>query len=166
MKPFFNRAVLTTLLFVGFKSDIKGIPLLITLIILADNFDSPFKNSREYFKSIEYQKNDKIVDVLTYMLILILYSHLFSKKTYILMWIALIYRSIGVYFFYHSHNNKYIHYYPDLIKELMLLDFLCHKLPVFKNYYSVFVIIILFVKIQYEKFHHRNKYNNKIISSI
>lgn len=154
----FTRCIITILLFVGFRNYIKNIPLLLILLIITDSFDANLENSTAYYMTFEYQKYDKVVDSLTYSFILLLYRHLFDETTYILLWIALLYRSIGVYLFYHTQEIKYLHYYPDIFKEIMLLGFISEHFKFFKNYYPGFFILAVLIKVQFEKLLHSKKY--------
>lgn len=145
------RGVLSTILFVSFRNYIKNIPLLILLLILTDFLDTHLENPITHSFTFEYHKYDKIFDAFTYTLVLLLYRHLFDEKTYFLLWIALLYRCIGVYLFYYTKDKKYLYYYPDVIKEFMLIGFLSENLRFFKNYYPLFIVLTVVIKVQFEK---------------
>lgn len=160
--PFIYRSFLSLLIIYGLREKIHHIPVLIGIIILTDFIDTNIHKSiadnMEYAKTVEYQNNDKIVDVLTYYLVLATYRHLFDQQTYIILWAALIYRSYGVYSYHYSQDRNEFSKYPDLLKEIMIVYFLSKKFKIIHEYYLFFVTVAIFLKIQFERWHHTFDY--------
>jgi hypothetical protein len=158
LTPFVIRLVLTIGVLIVFRNEIVSIPVLVLVITFLDFFDVDLQKSVlenvEYAKTVEYQNYDKVVDLVTYYLTLILFSHMFPNWLLGILWTALIYRTYGVYNYFNSEDRTVFVMYPDVIKEVMLGYFLSG----FIGNAPLFVLISALVKIVFESWHHNFDY--------
>lgn len=157
--PFIIRLVITTVVLIAFRNKITSLLILIVIITTLDFFDVDLRKSLlenlEYAKTAEYQKYDKVVDLATYYLTLVLFSRMFPNWLLYVLWTALIYRTYGVYTYFTSEDRTTFVKYPDVIKEVMLGYFLSYTTgggPVF------LVLVSVIAKIGFEWWHHTFDY--------
>lgn len=125
---FYKSIILFT---IGDSIDCGVVDTLITII----------KPNYSHCNKFEHQKYDKILDTLTYILLI-------DWKNPLLIFL-LIFRIVGVYKFVKSGNPEYLITYPDFIRETILF-----------NRYKKALPIIWFIKWKMEKYHHGNKIYN------
>ena len=145
---YFGPRILITFAFFALVDPKLSLLLFIGALIILDSLDG----GRYRGKGFEYQKNDKIVDILSYIIFLIFLKNRFDKKTMTILIISLIWRYIGVIRFYETNNNKYLHYHMDIFKEIVLLYTL---IP---NYNLLGIVSIIIGKSLFEQYHHKTKY--------
>ena len=149
----------TTLIILAFP-----IPLTYRLLLLylTDLFDCDALKlfSTPNCHTTFYQVNDKIIDILIYIVVMIYFLINYSKNpmNYVLIGF-LLHRIIGVYKFIITENNDLMIYFPDVFRELSIYVAMIHDGFV-ENKLSVHIIvtmIIILAKIQFEKMLHSKK---------
>lgn len=156
LKGFILRLVLTLIIFSvlpNFKLNKYYYIILPILLIILDLIDGIFvvilkeyqkeKNKNNLFDNF-YHLNDKIIDSLSYLFVWYIF-----KLDYKYLFLIL-YRFIGVYYFYYTNNKKIFTLFPDLFKEYLIVDGLFNS-----NNYIVY-IIVLFIKMIFEYLFHGN----------
>jgi hypothetical protein len=124
----------------------------ILLIFLFDSIDCKYS---EFFlknypcSTFLYQKLDKIVDLLSYLLIY-LYFNLLSIYN-----IIILFRLIGVVLFYFTKNSKWLIIFPDIFKEVWIFETFISKITIYN------LIIIIILKDIFEYVWHTYKNKNK-----
>jgi hypothetical protein len=144
---FVPRILITVVWFSLFNNDISLLLLVISLIFLDSLDGGKYRGT-----TFEYQKYDKIVDLLSYIIFLAFFKNRFDIKTFNILIISLIWRTIGVIKFYETNDNKYLHYHMDVFKEIVFLYLLIPE------YNPLEVILIIIGKWIFEKYHHNKKY--------
>lgn len=118
------------------------LPILLTLFDNVDNiFTFSYKNNN-CTKSYYYQYNDKICDIISYLL---LFSF-FKLDNSILFFIF--YRIIGVILFYFTKNTIWLVIFFDFVKEYLIYMF------IFQNNYNYILPILILFKIIFEYYFH------------
>jgi len=142
--PFILR-LFCTLLFFSYYKNLNCLQLFFSTILLdfIDCTRFTFGNCETY----EYKRYDKIVDIITYMIILYLYGSKFDKTILKILWGLVLYRAIGVIKFFNTNDNTILHRYFDGINSTMLIS--CYTTNLF------YIGIGLLFKIHYEKWHHK-----------
>lgn len=165
----FNVRLVVTMLYILllqslYPNNIPYIPIIIGAIIL-DLIDCDMTKIVYKFScnTHKYQKYDKIVDSITYLIIIIIFSHNLPPIYRNILIFAWFWRMIGVVSFYYHENYDYMVQFPDLFKELLLLYYLDSLNIVSVDIYGISVVVIL--KTIYEYLHHKTKIhiNKKII---
>ena len=134
--------------------------LFVTTFVLDEldcNFLKPFISHN--CKTHEYQKYDKIADLITYLYIYILCFNKLKKQDKILMLTLILYRLIGVYKFFKINNNKILHIYIDAINTFLLIVYLTKKMSINNFEYIILNFISILFKKEFEKYHHNKVYN-------
>lgn len=132
--PFIVRFCCTLGLFLIFKIWKVTNPLILvsSLFVLDDtdrDFSKPFDSSTLNFftgkpitpKGNDYHIPDKIADILTYGLFLILFGNIFDPTTLKLLWLFVVLRFVGVILFATTKNQKYLILFPDFINSTMIV---------------------------------------------
>ena len=144
------------LLFVIYPTNVPYIPLIVGTSIL-DTIDCGV--TKLFYKyscqTHQYQSNDKLIDLMTYVLVIIIFWNYLPDNHKNILLIALFWRMIGVIRFYDTNNSKYMIIFPDLFKELLLLYYLDSLNIINVNMYSIGILTI--IKIFYEYLHHKIK---------
>lgn len=133
------------------------IPAIILFILITDMFDTnilDYKEHKRYAMTPEYHLYDKIFDSLTYILILCLFRSIVSKQTYVLLWICVMIRIVGIIVFSQTHSRFWFIVFPDVFKELLLLDYVSRFSSTIDSNYWFFVIVTIILKTGYESIHH------------
>ena len=98
------------------------LPILLTVLDETDNIFTGFHKSNGIMngctKTFNYQYLDKICDSVSYLLLF-----LFFKFDNLLLYFIL-YRIIGVIFFYFTKNSKWLILFFDFAKEFLLYTFI------------------------------------------
>ena len=152
----FIMRILITFIFFAISDSNRSLLYFIGALVILDVLDcSIWKIVINYdCKTHIYQKYDKIIDSISYVLFIIFLKYRFDNKTLLILITALIWRTIGVIKFYLTNENKYLHFYPDVFKEIVLVYALV------PNYNILSIIPVIIMKFAYEQFHHRNKYKH------
>jgi len=145
---YFGPRILITFAFFALVDPNISLLLFIAALIVLDSLDG----GRYRGKGFNYQKNDKIVDIMSYIIFLIFLKNRFDNKTMTILILSLIWRSIGVIKFYETNDNKYLHYHMDIFKEIVLLYAL---IP---NYNLLGIIAVIIGKGLFEQYHHNTIY--------
>lgn len=131
----------------NFKLIYLILPILLTFLDNIDNiFTFAYKNNN-CTNLYYYQYNDKICDIVSYLL-----SFVFFKLDNFSLFFIL-YRVIGVILFYFTKNVKWLVLFFDFFKEYLIYLFIFKK-----NYVHILSILILF-KIWFEYYFHKYKLN-------
>jgi hypothetical protein len=133
------------------------IPILILLILIMDIFDTnlfDYKQHLEYIKTTEYHYYDKICDIITYILILIIFQNIVNPQIYYLLWIIVCFRMIGLYMYFETKSRISFVIFPDIFKELLFLEYISHYNKVIDKNYWYFFLLIIVLKIIYESIHN------------
>lgn len=130
--------------------------ILVLLLWILDVLDcnSLLQSDSSYCKTYEYQKNDKVIDLLSYIYAVLLFNYLFDDQTIVLLILFICWRGIGVYNYYFNNNNGYIYYYPDFINITMLIYFLSTQSKIIKHNYYIVLFIGMCLKIGFERIYH------------
>ncbi len=142
---------LYTLLFFSYFRNLNCLQLFFSTILL-DLIDCN-RFTINNCKTHEYQKYDKLADILTYMLILYIYSSKFDKTILKILWTLVLYRLIGVVKFFSTNDNTILHRYFDGVNSTMLVS--CYTNSLF------YIGVGLLFKIRYEKLHHKKNIKYK-----
>jgi hypothetical protein len=120
------------------------LPIVLTLLDFTDNI---FTNLAKPFQSVAnstfYHLQDKIIDALSYIFVWYVFK-LDNKFLYLVL-----YRLIGVYWYYHTDNKKIFTLFPDLFKEFLFI----HGIFEFNKYIPY--VIVLIIKIIFEYLFHK-----------
>lgn len=152
------RLVVTILILPFFRHRISVLMLLVLLIIL-DFFDCIRKLHGSYCRTHNYQRMDKLSDLISYIYAILVFSYMFDIRTLGLFVIFIIWRTIGVYKYQMKNDNTILYKYPDFINSTMFIFYLSTiNTNVYNNYY-IFVVLGMLFKIFYEKLHHNQVYS-------
>lgn len=150
--PFCLRIIITSVFFLYFKK-LNCLQLFLGIWLL-DTIDCDvlrlISSDLVDCKTHEYKKYDKIADIATYIIALILYGKNFDKQLLTLLWSLVGYRLIGVIQFFRTNDNKILHTYIDGINSTLLIS--C-----FTSDY-IFIGLGLIFKFYFERYHHNTKY--------
>lgn len=135
------RTFLTYYLLKNTKMDMLFTPLLLTGLDLADNVLMQNKNCT---KTYDYQTKDKIVDVISYLMLLYFYETDEYLKYFI------IYRLIGVKLYVLTRNSDWLIVFVDVVKEYMIYKYIFEE----NNNYLPFLIL---GKVLFEIYFHKIK---------
>ncbi len=143
------------------------IPLTVRLLILyaADMLDcQPAKFIDKTFDchTLFYQANDKIIDTIVYMVVILYFMIMFRSNALVYVLVGfLLHRMVGVYKFIQTEGNpRILSQYPDVFREFSLYVAMVYDGYVpDNNYYHLGAgIFIIIGKILFEKmFHGRYK---------
>ena len=134
------------------------IPLMYKYIplVMSDSIDTkgPFKIIKKVSKD-EYQKYDKMTDILCYTLLLfyILTSAGLPKVYNQAIVTMFIYRLIGQVLFHRTGDRKYLFFFPNFFLEVSFLLVAIHTLPDSTHKY-IAIFLLLLLKILMEYSHH------------
>jgi hypothetical protein len=164
-KSVFIARVIISLILILYTNTINNfnaihIFILILFIDYIDGLYIKFFINKNIYQSLsikEYQYPDKIVDVIIYLFVLIFFRNIFTDNTYLFLWILLLYRIIGVYYFINYSETKYLHYFVDGINITILIYGLSKIIPYISNNYELFVILGILIKIAFEYILHNKK---------
>jgi hypothetical protein len=116
-------------------------PILLTGLDLADNVLIPNKSCT---KTYDYQTKDKIVDVISYLMLLYFYE----TDEYLKLFV--IYRLIGIILYVLTRNSDWLIVFVDVVKEYMIYKYIFGK----NNNY---LPILVFGKVLFEIYFHKIK---------
>lgn len=125
------------------------LPIVLTLLDEVDNIFTTFYNANNCTKLFYYQSNDKICDVISYLLL-----YAFFKLDFILLFFIL-YRVIGVILFYYTKNSSWLILFFDFAKEYLLYLF------IFGNNFiclPFFILCKICFEYYYHEIHNKNNY--------
>jgi len=109
-------------------------------------------------KTFEYQKNDKLADLLTYVLVLALFWTRFDAPTQVLLCALLAFRAFGAFKFWASNDNAYLHTYVDGVSMTILVAYLATRFAWVRRHYAASLLAGLAAKAVYERIHHSRRY--------
>lgn len=147
------------------------IPLFykIILIIIIDRIDCMptyyphkgplFSNKIEICKTLYYQKIDKIVDTICYVILLSYLAkyRIFNEKYLKAISLFLIYRIIGIILFCYSKNKNYLVYFPNLFITITMTIATIYHFNILKSYILLLCIIISTLTVIQEYYMHYSK---------
>jgi len=111
-----------------------------------------------------YQRIDKITDIIIYFLILvyIINSSILSPQYNYFIIFLFIVRLIGTYFFLEKRKGIFLCYFPNFFLETSLALMVIHFYPIFRKYTVIIIICILILKVCQEFYmHYENKNENE-----
>lgn len=159
LKAHLFRIIMTTyILAIAKIYNLESVGILILIIFFTDGLDGSLYGYKTHSHTFEYQRYDKIIDLATYFAIWILFNHLFDTCTQWFILAAMMYRLVGVSKFYHSNDNQYLVYYPDLVNVIIITFYLSKRYHWPQKYYYHTIIILSVLKILYEKMIHDRNY--------
>ena len=133
------------------------LPIALTIL---DSVDSIFIFSKKYklkykcFNKNDYQMNDKVCDIISYILVYLM----FGLDNHVLFFI--IYRTIGVYLFLKTKDRKWLIIFFDFIKEYLLYLYITNS-----KHNNKLLITLIASKITFEYLYHSltKKFINKYL---
>lgn len=132
------------------------LPIILHLLDSVDNiffYDFTKLKKKKCSKLFYYQYNDKVSDLISYLLIFI-----FFKIDYLFLFFIL-YRVIGVILFYITKNSKWLIIFFDFAKEYLIYLFIFGQKYIYIPYF-------IFLKICFEYyFHTKHNLNNYTVTS-
>lgn len=154
---FLARFILTPI--IAFSG--KNFFYLVLILILLDIIDcnpliikmfpqKEIKKQKYCSKDILYSKIDKALDLYQYLYGIILFKPLISFKNYNILILFLLYRLLGVMLYIKNNNPLDFVFFPDMIKEyIVLLGLFGDKIP-------VPILVMVFIgKIGFEYLMHK-----------
>lgn len=141
---------------------IKDIPLFakIILIMLFDSIDCGIsKYLYEDWISCDteiYQKSDKIIDIICYLLlaISISYEKAYMKKYVYIIFGLFFYRFIGTILYIITNIREYLFYFPNFFLEYTLLTSLAIYFPKVCKYMWLIIPFMIVIKLLQEYYLH------------
>ena len=140
------------------KKNVTSLPLFIIVLFILDFSDSIIFAPSD-FDTYKYHKNDKVVDLLTYIYFYILFNNLFDDVTKKILIGFILLRSIGVIAFYATGNTKYIQYFPDFINSTLIVYAIYQYFSLTTQSYYIMIIISMIIKILIERKMHNKVYH-------
>jgi hypothetical protein len=162
LSPFQLRLYSTVLLLPLLK--LYNVPLVYPIIslFLLDYLDCGFYNTfiskykcNRNEDNIDYQVNDKILDLTAYFIFTVLFWDKLDSKNKIIILILLLWRSIGVIKFTETKNKKYLKTFFDGVNGVLVLYILSSYSSFVNDNYNVLLPIVLLLKLIFEMYHHR-----------
>ena len=151
------RLVITAIVLPLLRYKISVLVLLILLVIL-DLLDCIKKINGSYCHSHNYQRMDKLSDLISYTYAILVFAYMFDTRTLGLFVVFILWRAIGVYKYQTINDNTILYTYPDFINSTMFVFYLSTiNTTVYDNYY-IFIALGMLFKILYERIHHKNSY--------
>jgi hypothetical protein len=114
-------------------------PILLTGLDLVDNLLMKNKNCT---KTYDYQKKDKIVDILSYLILL----NFYESDKYLNFFVF--YRLIGVILYILTNNSNWLIIFADIVKEYMLYKYIFGEN---NNYLSILILGKVLFEIYFNK---------------
>lgn len=154
---FLFRLIITVSVFIALKiNNVTSLPLLVIILFLFDVLDCGLSPIPIDSKTYQYQKKDKVMDILMYAFFVTLFHDLFDAMTLKLLVGFIVIRAIGVFKFYSTGNTKYLKYFPDFINSTMIAYTIYVQFSLSRSTYYIMIIIGMIIKIFFEfKFHDR-----------
>ena len=153
------RLILTTIFFLVFKNYNTPFIYIIVSFFILDSIDCDFfrilnKKDKCRKEDTDYQIADKISDLYTYILFILLFNDRLDSVTKNIYYILLIWRTIGVFMFTITRNKKYIVTYFDGLNGLLIVYLLSNYSEIIKKNYILFVVLVCMFKYKFEIKHH------------
>jgi hypothetical protein len=153
------RLILTTIFFLVFKKYNTPFIYIIVSFFILDSIDCDFfrilnKKDKCRKEDTDYQIADKISDLYTYILFILLFNDRLDSVTKNIYYILLIWRTIGVFMFTITRNKKYIVTYFDGLNGLLIVYLLSNYSEIIKKNYILFVVLVCIFKYKFEIKHH------------
>jgi hypothetical protein len=167
-QAFFVRLIIGIMVLNAIHLKPDQVIYLLPITMLIDLIDSAYvrlndlKRFNIKLKTKEYQKYDKLADIIIYLFVICIFASLFTNGTFILLWILITYRAIGVWYFWNDTRTKYLHIFVDAINSTIAVYGLSKLFPFVSRNYIIFVIIGFIAKYIFEKIHHSSKQYNAI----
>lgn len=139
------------------------IPLFfkVIIIIISDFFDNCIPLRRIFPDWIDtnteiYQISDKMTDLVTYY---ILFIYLFrtqylERKENLILFVLLLYRSIGEIIFFITKNRNFLVFFPNFFLEVCFIFIGMKYVNLSKKYLPFFILLIIIWKILQEYYLH------------
>lgn len=167
-KAFLFRLACTVLVFTIFKvCGVTSPGVLVGSLFLLDYLDCDVWNGKcmslNYLlgkkiapKEESYHHTDKIIDVFTYGVFLVMFGNIFDKYTLSVLWGFTLYRFLGVMLYLQTGNRKLLFYFPDFVNSTMVVYLL--KYYVFPSInqrdYNTLLLIGMVFKMWFEYVNH------------
>lgn len=139
------------------------IPLFfkVILIMISDFFDNCIPLRIMFPDWIDpntemYQISDKITDLLTYYILFIYLfrSQYLERKENLILFLLLLYRSIGEIIFFITKERKFLIFFPNFFLEVSFMFIGMKYVNLSKKYLPFFIILIIIWKIIQEYYLH------------
>jgi hypothetical protein len=143
------------LLYLSLNGDNLIIPVLI--LLFCDLVDVVvISDSKQFVKTVDYHRYDKIADIISYVIFLLMYRHMIDGRIIQLLWAFVVYRLIGVIKFYNEYDTKYLKLFPDFINSTLVIYAMSKYIDINTD---VFIPIGCIYKILFEQRMHNQQYN-------
>ena len=155
---FLARFILTPIIALSGKSYFKLVLILILLDIIDCNplviklFSKEELKKQQYCsRDSFYSQIDKFLDLYQYLFAIVLLRPIFSLNSYYILLLLFLYRLLGVVLYVKNKNPIDFVYFPDLIKEYIVL------IALFGDRVPLNILLITFIgKIGYEYLMHKS----------
>ena len=162
-KPFIFRIIFSTITLTIFQFYNIDLLTLIIAIFALDLLDGDIYKliswDFNFTRTHQYQRYDKLADLITYIAVLLLYSNLFTANTFLLLILLTLWRGIGVYKYFYNNNNSILIKYFDAVNAVMIIYYLSTVKNVIANNYNIFILLGIMLKYLFEIYHHRRIYS-------
>lgn len=158
--PFVFRMVLTIPVLLLARYAGISLGYLIVLLIVLDQLDcirlSP--EDKNLCQTYDYVRYDKVADISTYFLTLLLFYHLFPPYVMWVLWFLWLWRLIGVVKLFYKDDRTLLYTYIDGLNGVMIATWLAGVFPHVRQYLPFYLCVAIFVKAVFERFHHRRPF--------
>ena len=165
---FLARFILTPIIALSGKSYFGLVLILILLDLIDCNpllikmFPKEEIKKQQYCsKDSNYTLGDKALDLYQFLFAMILLRNIFSTNTYYVLILLFLYRLLGVIIYYKNRNPIDFVYFPDLMKEYVILVAIYGD-----NIPPSILILTLIGKVIYEYLMHRSNIMLKLYKKI
>jgi len=155
---FLTRFILTPIIFFSGHSYFRLVFILILLDVIDCNplvikFFSKKELKKQQYCSKDpfYSKIDKFLDLFQYLFAIIFMRSMFSTNSFYTLLLLFCYRLLGVVLYTKNNDPVYFIYFPDLIKEYIVL------IAIFGDKVPIHILILTILgKIGYEYLMHKS----------
>jgi hypothetical protein len=110
-------------------------------------------------QNVEYQIADKIMDIITYIAIILLFGkQLGGHNNSVLLWGLVVWRIIGVIQFTRTQDKKYLKIFFDGINAAFIVIYASTIIPYVNDHFTICMVVGLLCKIVFEMIHHKSKF--------
>jgi hypothetical protein len=153
---FWTRLFFTVLVLIVLKKhNVQSHLVLFVTIFVLDGLDCGYGRDCSNFA---YQSMDKVMDWITYFLILVIFGSTFDTLTRSILYALLVWRFIGVVQFTKTKDVRYLHVFFDGMNATILVSYLATKLPWVSVHYIPTIALGLIIKTVFERRHHSSPY--------
>jgi len=157
------RLLLTSIHVFFPESIIWTLVLLLGLDILDEHIDvigyrpvftfDYIPSTMNWKERMEYEKADKVVDVIQYMIALCFVDNIIPNYWKPYVYFAFVIRLVGVTLFVYTEKKIFLHIFTDVVKEILLAVAFLGK--DYANVYTVLCIYVLKAIISFGYFHNK-----------